>query len=415
MRHLKNILHLLEAIVANIFYGFPSKKLPVIGVTGTDGKTTTTQLIYHILRESGKKVSYISTINATVGGEVIDTGLHTTTPSSFAIQKLLRKAVNQGDQYFVLEVTSHALDQFRVYGIDFTIGVVTNITSEHLDYHGTYENYLEAKSKLLLHADRSVINRDDVASYAFLSQVLKEKHRSFATYGLSNSSDYTVSDTQIPKDVADFNRYNYLAAYAVSQILKIPEESVFQSLKSFQLPEGRMEVIQDKPFMVIIDFAHTPNSFENMLRAVREKTKKGNIIHVFGAAGMRDKSKRSVMGEISGKLTNVVILTEEDYRTEDPVVICQEIANGLKLREFVYKDEKDTLGDKSYTIILDRERAIQKALSLAQSGDSVIITGKGHEKSLCRGTKEYPWDERELVKKYLTETVKRYTYKAIRQ
>ncbi len=407
IRQLKNLFHLFEAIAANIFYGFPSKKLKVIGVTGTDGKTTTTHLLYHLLKESGKKVSHISTINAVVAGEVIDTGLHTTTPSSFVIQKLLNRAVDQGDEYFVLEVTSHALDQFRVLGVEFIIGVVTNITSEHLDYHGTYENYLEAKSKLLLHAGLSVINRDDSASFPFLRQKLKEKHRLFVTYGFNDSPDYTFSDTQVPKDINRYNQYNYLAAYTVSQILKIPEEDVFRSLKSFQLPEGRTQVMQDKPFTIIIDFAHTPNSFDNLLRAVRGKTKTGALIHVFGAAGLRDKTKRSIMGETSGKWSNIVILTEEDYRTEDPMVICEEIASGLKHQKFTYRDEGDMLKDKNYTIIPDREKAIQKALSLAQTGDIVIITGKGHEKSLCRGTREYPWDESKVVEKYLKEGVKR--------
>ena len=377
MQKLKNIYHLLQAIIANIFYGFPSRKLKVIGVTGTDGKTTTTHLIYHILKSAGKRVSMISTVYGKIGDKEYDIGLHTTTPDPFLVQKLLRKAVNHGDEYFVLETTSHALDQNRVYGIGFFIGVITNITHEHLDYHKTYEKYVKAKAKLLLNSKFCVINAND-QSFNRLKQILKNK----------KVISYSSKDFKIIKDLSnltDFNRYNYLAAYTVCKNCGMPGKEILAAMRTFKLPPGRMELVYNKDFKVIIDFAHTPNAFKNVLPEIRKLylKKNGRLIHVFGAAGLRDASKRSLMGKASSKYADVIILTEEDYRTEDPQVICSSIAQGIE--------------NKPVFTIINRQKAIKKAIQTARKNDVILLTGKSHEKSLCRGKKEFPWDERKAV------------------
>jgi UDP-N-acetylmuramoyl-L-alanyl-D-glutamate--2,6-diaminopimelate ligase len=369
LQKLKNLYHFLIAVLANIYYGFPSRKLKVIGITGTDGKTTTSHLVYHILKTSGKKVSLVSS--------VVSPGLHVTTPDSFQLQKLLRQAVNRGEEYFVLETTSHALDQYRVWGINYQIGLITNVTHEHLDYHLTYEDYVKTKVKLLLNSKLGFINKDD-RSFSLLKKITQNSNVKIQSYSLNPKIIKTIPS------LTKFNEYNYSAAYVICRALGISDEEILKGMKSFQLPPGRLETVYDKDFKVIIDFAHTPNALEKLFQSV-----KGEIIHVFGAAGLRDYLKRPLMGKISSQYAKTIILTEEDYRTEDPQKICQQIAKGIK--------------GKKYYIILNRQQAIEKALSLVKKGEIVLITGKGHEQSLCRGNKEYPWSDQLAVKKILND------------
>jgi len=376
---LKNVYHLFQAIIANIIYGFPSRKLKVIGITGTDGKTTTTHLIAHILKTAEKKVSFVSSVYASIGGREHNTGFHVTTPNPFALQKLLKQSVDNHDKYFVLETTSHALDQNRVWGINYEIGVITNITHEHLDYHKNYQEYLLTKLKLLKMAKIGVVNRDD-ESYKLLSQKLKVKSQKY------NSK---VKSLEKLPELTLFNQYNYAAAYTVCKELGLSDEMILKAMKTFQLPKGRLDLVYDKDFKVIIDFAHTPNALLQLLPEIRKKylQQSGRLIHVFGSAGLRDFTKRPLMGEASDKFSDIIILTEEDYRTEDPQLICQQITSRIK--------------NKNYQIILNRQRAINKAMKTAKRNDVVVITGKGHENSLCRGKIEYPWNEYEAVKKAL--------------
>jgi len=396
MQKLKNIYHLFQAIIASIIYSFPSRKLKVIGVTGTDGKTTTTHLIAHILKMGGKKVSFVSSVFASIGGKESDIGFHVTTPSSFALQKLLKQSADNGDEYFILETTSHSLDQNRVWGIRYEIGVMTNITHEHLDYHKTYEEYLATKVKLLKMAKVSIVNKDDI-SY--------EKIKNLGLRIKNYNSEFKNSEQL--KELTKFNQYNYSAAYAVCKEIGLSDELILSALKTFELPKGRLDLIYDKDFKIIIDFAHTPNALLQLLPAIRKQylKKHGRLIHVFGSAGLRDFTKRPLMGEASGKYSDLIILTEEDYRTEDPTNICQAIASGFEEEKVakVHYNQLINCSEKSYSVILNREKAIREAVKIAKKGDIIVLTGKAHEKSLCRGKIEYPWDEYEAVK----EAIKR--------
>lgn len=387
IQKIKNLFHLTKAIVANVFYRFPSKKLKVIGVTGTDGKTTTAHLIYHILKSAGKKVSMISTIYAKVGNQVFETGLHTTTPSAFKVQKLLRQAVANGDEYFVLETTSHALDQKRVWGINFQIGVITNVTREHLDYHVTYENYLNTKIKLLLMSKIAVVNEED-QSYPYIINKIKKQELKIKNY---NSNLKILNNFQ---ELTPFNRQNYAAAYTVCRLLGLSEKEMVEGMKSFRLPKGRLDIVYDKDFKVIIDFAHTPNAFSVLLPEIRRKyldKNSGRLIHVFGCAGLRDFYKRPEMGKISAFFSDVIILTEEDYRQEDLNEIFKQIEKGI------VQSKKKNLKKLTVLKIKDRQEAINRAISIVRKGDVILITGKSHEKSLCRGSIEYPWNEYDAV------------------
>jgi len=401
IQKLKNTYHFLQALIANIYYGFPSRKLKVIGITGTDGKTTTTHLIYHILKTAGKKVSMISTVYAKVGGKEYDTGLHTTTPDPFLIQNMLKKSLDNGEEYFVLETTSHALDQNRVWGVFYEIGILTNVTHEHLDYHKDYEDYLNTKTLMLRRSRKAVVNKDD-ESYEKIQEILNTKSN-IVTYGLKHTSDYSRDFRNTVKDLAEFNASNYLGAYAVARLCGIQEKIIETAIQTFILPPGRIDVVYKEEFTVIIDFAHTPNAIKKILEMVRTVylQKTGRLIHVFGSAGLRDVSKRPLMGHSSGKLADVVVLTEEDYRTEDPALISQQIESGLKKEGLTYKKNLTKQDIKVYSIILNREKAISQALAIVTKGDVVIITGKGHEKSLCRGKVEYPWNDKDAVKRLL--------------
>lgn len=381
IQDIKNIYHLIIAFLANVYFFWPGKKLKVIGVTGTDGKTTTVNMIYHILKKSNKKVSMLSTLGAVINGKTYDTGFHVTTPSPFALQRLLNKAFIGGVEYFILEVTSHALDQNRVWGVPFVIGAVTNVTKEHLDYHKNYENYLSAKGKLLLSSRRSILNKEDKSYDTYSKYPIK-----FFSYG-TRSGDLTLKQIKIPSFLDDFNILNALCASSVCLNLGLGKEEIENALKSFKLPLGRLDMVFDEDFKVVIDFAHTPNAFEKVLKNLRPKVK-GKIIHVFGSAGKRDKSKRPLMGEISSRFSDLLILTSEDPRGEDAMSIISDIKTGIKTKSQVKE-------------ITNRKEAIEFAISQATQDDLVLITGKAHEKSMNYKGKEEPWDEYAVVKKAL--------------
>lgn len=389
IRMIKHWYHFLLAVLAAYKYGFPGKKLTVIGVTGTDGKTTTTNLLYEILQEHLGKTSMISTVGAVIGGKVYDTGFHVTTPDAEHVQKYLREMVDHGDRYCVLEVTSHALDQYRVWGIPFRFAVLTNITHEHLDYHKTFGEYQKTKFSLLKQAPVAVVNLDDEGSRDFLLLRYRGKIR---TYSKKQKADVTPAKYPIHSPLpGEYNLENSLAALCAATELGVSATQAISTLEHFSGVIGRMEVLSESPIRVIVDFAHTPNALVQVLSEVKKTTKK-RLIHVFGSAGLRDASKRPFMGKASSKYSDLSILTEEDYRTEKLEDIMDAVQDGM---------------DKDHAVIRigDRREAIVHALRIARPGDTVIITGKGHEGSLCRGTVEYPWSDREETKKLLSRYV----------
>lgn len=398
----KNQYHLAQAILANIMYWFPARKLKVIGVTGTDGKTTTASLIYHILTTAGYRAALITSIGAKINDRASDTGFHVTTPGRFELQSYLKKSSKERVDYVVLEITSHALDQFRAFGIPIEVGVLTNVTNEHLDYHKTYEKYIAAKLKLLKKAKIAVINKDD-KSYPIVKPALKNKK--IITYGLKKDSAVNPHNFFFKtKMIGKFNIYNSLAAASALMQIHITEDSIRKGLLSFQPPAGRQEIVYDKDFLVVNDFAHTPNSFAVILPEMK-KLSKNKLIHVFGAAGKRDKYKRAEMGHISSMHSDIIILTAEDPRDETVQQINDQILMGITDANFgivnfeaiknkeVYLDQKN----KYVISIPDRKEAIKFAISIAKKGDVVLMTGKGHEKSINYGKGEEMWNESEIA------------------
>ena len=412
-----NARHALAHLSA-AFFGFPARHLTVIGVTGTDGKTTTSNLVYEILRAAGLKAGMISTVNAVIGNEVIDTGFHVTTPEAPDVQRYLAQMRAAGLTHVVLEATSHGLAQDRVTACEFDIGVLTNITHEHLDYHGSYQGYLQAKARLFQHLEVTVVkpqgnprlavlNRDD-RSFPFLDPIVTGPR---ITYGLQPGADLVARDIaynasgvcfqavfsdgrSVPVEshlVGDYNIANILAALgAVVTGLGINPQTAAAGIRALRAISGRMESIDlGQEFTAIVDFAHTPNALEHALATARQMTT-GRVIAIFGSAGLRDREKRRLMAEVSARLADLTILTAEDPRTESLEAILAEMARAA---ESSGAREGETLW-----IIPDRGEAIAKGVRAARKGDLVIALGKGHEQSMCFGITEYPWDDRTAMR-----------------
>ncbi|MCH8821240.1 UDP-N-acetylmuramoyl-L-alanyl-D-glutamate--2,6-diaminopimelate ligase [Patescibacteria group bacterium] len=414
----KNAYHYLQAAIASFINGNPSKKLIVIGVTGTDGKTTTVNLLYHILKSSGYRVSMISTVKAVVGAIEYDTGFHVTTPNSFKLQNLIKKMVQAGSEILILEVTSHALDQNRVAFLNFDQAIITNISYEHLDYHKNYESYVRAKSKLLNNVKFRILNMDD-GSFDYLSSKGSGK---MISYGRREKADLVASDvservrglqfkikTKGKNDetfevfypyIGQFNVYNILAVVACAKTFGVETTKIKEYLKNFKGVEGRLEEIDEgQNFDVIVDFAHTPNAFLNILMTLKNRTRK-NLICVFGSAGERDVNKRPAMGEIAGRVCDYNIVTGEDPRYEDVNKIIEDISIGLK--------RSGGIQNQNFWLVPDRAQAIREAVqNMAKEGDTVVILGKGHEKSMNIGGTEYPWSDQMAVRNALSWRLKK--------
>lgn len=422
--------------LAAAFYNWPARKLTVIGVTGTDGKTTTSNLIHKILVAAGIRAGMISTVNAVIGDEVLDTGFHVTTPDAHDVQRYLAKMVESGLTHVVLETTSHGWSQHRVDACEFDIGVVTNITHEHFDEHGTYENYRAAKARLFSSLERTkekpqgnprlaVINKDD-RSFEFLDGFIKTKK---LNYGLSDSADVRAEEVQysssgiefttVSKDfrvdvksdlVGVYNVSNCLAALTSAVYgLGIAPEVAARGIGALGGIPGRMEQIDlGQKFVAIVDFAHTPNALKVTLEAGRALTSNpsprgrgegvretGRVISVFGSAGLRDKEKRRMMAETSIELADLSVLTAEDPRTESLDGILEEMAAGAR-----------AMGGRegeTFWRVPDRGEAIRFAIRLAKEGDIILSCGKGHEQSMCFGKTEYLWDDRTAMRAALAE------------
>ncbi len=392
MRLIKKIFWWLKAFLANLLYGFPSRQLILIGVTGTDGKTTTTSLIYHILNKLGEKTASISTVGAYIAGKTYDIGFHVTTPRFFALQKFLRQAVNNKSKYFVLEVTSHAIDQLRIWGCKFKIAVLTNITPEHLDYHKNFLNYAKTKLKLINAAETAVVNVEGPTFYRYKKLIT---NKNIWTTSLSKKADYQYKELErlgISDKFVGFEKENILLAYTVCRLLGFDAKATVAAINSFQRVKGRFDLQIRKNKRFLVDFAHTPYAFKSLFASIKKSLKYSRIIHVFGCAGLRDKQKRPVMGQISAQNADLIIITEEDYRTENIETIFKEIEKGII-------KVKNHQKNKSYFFIPNRQEAINFACKLAGKNDLLLLTGKAHEKSLARGKKEYVWDEYKALDK----------------
>lgn len=408
--------HTVRGILAAYYYGFPAKKLIVIGVTGTKGKTTTSHLIAQILEEAGYKVGLLSTVMFKIGKKewANETNMGTLPP--FQLQKLVKEMAEAGCQYAVIETTSHSLAQNRVYGIDYAVSVFTNLTHDHLDYHKDFDDYKAAKGKMFARNPAlSVVNIDDKNGSYFwrfnadkkLTYGIEQKahitakkimHDSKATsssFTLIGPSGETQIDTSLP---GRFNVYNILAAASVAIGLEISLPVIKRAVKNLKSVKGRMERIDEgQPFTAIVDYAHTPDSFEKIYETLRPATG-GKIIHVFGATGDRDRTKRPIMGAIAGRNADVVIITDEEPYTEDPAKIIAEVAAGVPRGAGKSKPMKE--GSNFFTI-LDRRDAIAKALKLAKKGDVVLVTGMGALTYRTVGTEHLPWADQDVVSEEL--------------
>ena len=392
------------AIMSATYYGNPARKLKIIGVTGTKGKTTTTYMIRDIMLASGKKIGMIGTICNTYGS-VKEESIRTS-PESLDLQALLARMVEAGMEYVVMEVSSHALALNRVYGIRFIVGVFTNLSEDHLDFHGTMDNYLKAKAKLFEMSDFAIINGDDIYAPRLLKMINIKK----ATYGLDNAVDLTATDIRVNPSYVEFKMYvnkmletirinipgrftvyNALAAIGVCSLFGAQMDAICGALGALRVP-GRNEVIDlNKTFTVIVDYAHTPSSLEAILSSAKKYTK-GRIICVFGCGGNRDKEKRAMMGEIAGRLADFTVITTDNPRDENPGKIIADIESVIKQTRGLYK------------CIENRRQAIKFAMRIAWKSDVVIIAGKGHEtyQEVENGKKLY-FDDREIVRKLAEE------------
>ncbi len=412
--------------LAAAYHNYPSRKLIVIGVTGTDGKTTTSTLIHSILRyATGGKAGLISTVQADLGEATMDTGLHVTTPSAHQVQALLAQMVANGLQYAVVEMTSHGLAQGRLNGVEVDVAVLTNLTHEHLDYHGTFENYRAAKARLFEMLSKStrkprqdkiaVINADDPNADFFAGFSADRR----VLYGLSEQAEYRAVDVRYASDgtyfrveyaddyvlgttisdaefftplLGPFNLYNALAAAETCIALPLPTRIVSDGLRTVEAIPGRLERIDvGQAFTAIVDFAHTPNALRSALEACHHMRQPGGrIIAVFGSAGLRDREKRRLMAEVSAELADFTILTAEDPRTEPLDDILATMAEACIA--------KGGVEGETFIRVPDRGRALLRACEMAAPDDIVIACGKGHEQSMCFGTTEYPWDDREAMR-----------------
>jgi UDP-N-acetylmuramoyl-L-alanyl-D-glutamate--2,6-diaminopimelate ligase len=412
------------AHLAAAWHGFPARRLTVVGVTGTDGKTTTCNLLHSILSTTGRRAGLVTTVNAVIGDRVLDTGLHTTTPDALDVQRYLAEMVDAGLEIAVLEATSEGLAQQRVTACEFDVAVVTNVTHEHLYFHGSLEAYQQAKAKLFHHLGSgyrkpgvpkvAVLNADD-DSYRYLRPIPADRR---ITYSLQGDADvvatgirrspadtcFTVQSPEVDFElrtvlVGDFNVSNILAATSAALALDVPVPAIQQGVWEAKGIVGRMERVDEgQDFTAIVDFAHTPNALQRALETARTLTG-GRVIAVFGCAGERDVKKRAWMGQISAQLADVTVMTAEDPRRESLEAILDEMARGA--------EGAGAILGRTYFRVPDRAAAIHFAVDLARPGDLVLCCGKGHEQSMCYGTVETPWSEHETLRAALQRRVRK--------
>lgn len=403
--------HKLKAMMMAHKYRFPGKRMRVIGVTGTNGKTSTCFMIWKMLNEAGHKTGLMTTV--AWGVDKLEEQIeHMTTVDTETLNQRMQKIAENGAEFLVLEITSHALAQNRIYGVPIEIAVMTNVTHEHLDYHKTFKNYRDAKRKLFKVAKYGVINEDDESWSYFASDVDE-----YITYGINggilkaekielaaDGVKYEVREadkklkirTHIP---GKFTVYNSLAATAVGLKLGLTRKQIEDGILALVSVEGRMNRVNEgQDFEVIVDYAHTPDAFLKVFESV-VPGKKRRIISLFGGAGRRDESTRAERGEIGAKNSDIVIITEDDSRDEDRTLIAEEFARGA--------EEAGKTREKDLFVILDREEAIEKAISLAKKDDIVLVLGKGHEKTILRAEGAVPFEDLKVVRKVLKKMIKK--------
>ena len=392
--------HYLQAVAAGVKYGWPGKKLRIIGVTGTNGKTTTCFMLWHMLNSAGYKTGLMTTVAWGVDKLNPELG-HMTTVDALTLNRRIKKIADQGAEFLVLEVTSHALAEYRTLGLPFELAIFTNLTHEHLDYHKTFANYRNAKGKLFKKAKTSIINADDKNAKYY-----QDLSKNYITYGIKNGQNratniklgingvkYSLGDMTVETSIpGEFNVYNSLAAAVAGQKLGLSSQQIKTGIKSLKSVEGRMNIVDEgQPFTVIIDYAHAPDALEKVFDSITSH--QGRIISVHGGAGRRDPSTRPIRGSILAKYSDLVIITEDDSRDEDP----EKIATG-----FIKGAEKEgkVLG-KDLIKELDRKKAITLALKKAKSGDIVLILGKGHEKSILRSDGPHDFNDEKVTREIL--------------
>jgi UDP-N-acetylmuramoyl-L-alanyl-D-glutamate--2,6-diaminopimelate ligase len=388
--------HLGEAVLLNTINGFPSRGLKVIGVTGTNGKTSTAFMIHRMLHEAGYKVGLMTTVAYGIGLDIKPQVVHMTTASVPTLMKRFKQFRAANVEWVVLETTSHALAQHRVWSVPYEIAVMTNITHEHLDYHGTFERYIDAKRQLFVQTNKrrnglrtGVINADDPSAALFAQSVANP-----VLYG-TGQADLRATDIKLSSDgvtytavhgdrryhvtcnmPGSFNVYNSLAAIGVGEAVGLSPKQIEQGIAALAGVEGRMtRVDEGQDFSVIIDYAHTPDSFEKLFKDLKPVVK-GRLIVLFGSAGRRDETKRATQGKLAGEYADVVVVTEEDDRDMDGQEIMQEIAASV--------EKQGKKRDKDLFLVHDRTEAIQFAIDHAKKGDTVLLLGKGHEKDILR-------------------------------
>ncbi len=409
-------MHKVTAILATIRYGFPARKLKIIAVAGTKGKTTTTNMIARILEGSGHKVAMLSTANFQIGDKKWLNDVKLTTPSALYVQKFLRKAVDEKCKYAILEASSHGMVQFRYWGVKFQTVVITNLTSDHLDYHKTFENYKKAHYPLVGKNTKTlIVNYDDANTHELLSLsdktekvvfTLKDyteiKGACMAKANKINLSESSSSFSLVLGEssyeikmplIGEFNVYNALGAILACHAEGVAIEEIIANLSVIGNIPGRLEKIEEgQDFEVVVDYAHSPESLQNVYGVLRSNVS-GRMIAVLGGTGDRDKTYRSKGGELADKFADVVIVTNEDPYSEDVEDIIDQVMSGIRHKK---------IGENLFRIS-DRREAIKKAFAMAQKGDLVIITGKGCEQFMIFGDKKIPWDDREVAKELLRE------------
>ncbi len=410
--------HLARAIIANIKYGFPSKGMTIIGVTGTNGKTTTSNIIAEWLRASGKKVFMFTTVNIIVGDEVFTNHTKMTSPDAFELQKWLQIAKKEGCEIAVIETASHGIKMNRIWGIDYDICVLTNITQDHLDLHKTMDDYVNTKlqifKKLMYYQRKPGVKKTWIinAESDYKERFLAETYDSLFTYGrwydanvkaidiknTKNAMSFRVSmpwqDINVETKLRwDFNVSNILAAISVFASLWIDRKTIEEIIPTIHVIPGRMEEVKSKDgFSIFIDYAHTADALENVLGTLQEMKWKGRVITVFGCTGDRDTSKRPVMGQVVSKLSDVVLVTQDDDYTENTGKIIKDILPGIDRKQW-----------EDFWIIPDRREAIRTALVMAKKDDIILIAGKWDEHALITNQGPIEWHEKTIVEEMLKE------------